>query len=473
MTDIYKNILYETNELEKYISLKKYINNGTNLFFIRMKIYSKIYAFTINIYNDSTRYNISKKLNRKNYLFNISITNNHDYYLYIDTTQIYNNRLYFSLSPNSLSSRILYYYFFKTFDIDQIKLEISKRNYDSENYPNRFDIYTASVSNDTKCMIIKFSPKFNYTDFYFKVLYHDWVNFIYPFFEMKFSSYLRQYIILKYQPSTTYFNKLENAIISVMVDNGDDDCYVNLYSDINDIYPEDIRNYEGNLINRKYINFNYFNGDKYLLISNFKNKWDNYIIKIINNKEYYNMTEIINYYHNFSSSFKFNKTYKQFITLLFSSNENNFNNCLYFKINPSYLTLKINSFTDNETIKPDKYNCFKTIYKNMFFELIVSNEKEFDEFQFEVQYKNATDNKSKKKYLIISISIHAILLIIIIIIIVLILLKKKNKNNKNTNSYESLNLQMHKYEQNYDDYSPGDIYENKDYATPYKMNKIN
>ena len=86
----------------------------------------------------------------------------------------------------------------------------------------------------------KIFPKFNYTDFHFKVLYHDWVNIIYPFFERKFSSYLRQYIILKYQPSTTYFNKLENAIISVMVDNGDDDCFVNLYSELNDIYPEEI-----------------------------------------------------------------------------------------------------------------------------------------------------------------------------------------------------------------------------------------
>ncbi len=36
--DIYKNILYETDELSKYISLTKHIKNGTKLFFIKMRL---------------------------------------------------------------------------------------------------------------------------------------------------------------------------------------------------------------------------------------------------------------------------------------------------------------------------------------------------------------------------------------------------------------------------------------------------
>ena len=471
--DINKNILYETNELQKYISLKKHIKNGINLFFIRMRITSQTYNFEINIYNDSTKYDIYEKLDREKYLLNISITNFSEYFIYVDTTKIYNNILYFTLSPNSLISKSIYYYFFKTFDIDQIKLEISKRNYDMSNYPNSYNTYTASISNDTKCMIIKFSPNINYTNFYFKVLYHDWIYIFSSFYDRSFNSLNRQYIIIKYQ-SSIYFNKLENAIISVMVDNGDDDCYVNLYSELNDIYLEDIRNNSGNLINRNYINFNYFNGDKYLLISNFKNNWNNYKLKIINNKEYYNMTKEINSYHNFSSSFKFNKTFNQILTLLFSSNEKNYKYCLNFKIYPSNLTLKINSFTENETIKPDGDKCYKTIYKNMFFDLIVSNKEEFDEFQFLVQYKNATINESKKYVIIISISVSVILLIIIVIIMVLFYMKKRKKNDYKTQLNGNPNAQLYKFERNIDFYYiPGDIYKNKDYATPYKMNGIN
>ena len=119
-----------------------------------------------------------------------------------------------------------------------------------------------------------------------------------------------------------------------MIVNGDDDCYINIFPEINDIYPEDLKNNKGNLINKNYINFNYFNGEKYIFISNFKNNLNNYKIKIINNKEYYDITRMINFYKNCSFTFKFNKTFNQNFTLSFSSNENDKNHCLYFNINP-------------------------------------------------------------------------------------------------------------------------------------------
>ena len=59
---------------------------------------------------------------------------------------------------------------------------------------------------------------------------------------MKISN--KQYIILKYD-SSIYFNEEKNAIISVMIDNGTNDFYVGLYCEINDIYPEDMKNNNG------------------------------------------------------------------------------------------------------------------------------------------------------------------------------------------------------------------------------------
>ena len=242
-----------------------------------------------------------------------------------------------------------------------------------------------SISNDTKCMVIKIFPKINYTNFYLKANFHDY-SYIKSFEEMDFTNVNKQYIILNYQ-SSTYFNNTENSIISVMIVNGDDDCYINIFPEINDIYPEDLKNNKGNLINKNYINFNYFNGEKYIFISNFKNNLNNYKIKIINNKEYYDITRMINFYKNFSFTFKFNKTFNQNFTLSFSSNENDKNHCLYFNIS-SNLKLKVNAFTDKKSIKSEGDNSFKINYKKIYFELMVSNQTEFEEFQFEVLYKN-------------------------------------------------------------------------------------
>ena len=93
---------------------------------------------------------------------------------------------------------------------------------------------------------------------------------IYSYSEKDFYYSSKRYIILKYEVSN-YFNELDNSIISVMIENGDDDCYVSLYSEINDIYLEDLETKGGNLVNRTYKSFNYIHGDKYIFISNFKN----------------------------------------------------------------------------------------------------------------------------------------------------------------------------------------------------------
>ena len=240
--DINKNILYETDELSKYISLTKHIKNGTKLFFIKMRLTTNKYDFQININNESTKYDI-QNLDRKNYLINIPTINKSQYYFYVNTTNIYDNTLYFEIFKCSLDDSTLYYYYFKTLDIYQINLELAKRKYDFKSY-SRYDRYFASISNDTKCMIIKVFPKINFTNFYFKVIYHNW--FVITSFEeknLKISK--RQYIILKYD-SSIYFNKEKNSIISVIIDNGTDDFYVGLYSKINDIYPEDMKNNSGN-----------------------------------------------------------------------------------------------------------------------------------------------------------------------------------------------------------------------------------
>ena len=230
--DIYKNILYETDELSKYIYLTKHIKNGTKLFFIKMRLTSNKYDFQININNESIKYDI-QNLDRKNSLINIPTVNESQYYFYVNTTNIYDNTLYFNISEDSLNNSNLYYYFFKTFDIYQIKLELAKRNYDFSAYIH-YDRYSASISNDTKCMIIKVFPKINFTNFYFKVIYHNW--FVIRSFdekELKISN--KQYIILKYD-SSIYFKEEKNSIISVMINNGTDYFYVGLYSEINDIY---------------------------------------------------------------------------------------------------------------------------------------------------------------------------------------------------------------------------------------------
>jgi len=189
---------------------------------------------------------IFKNFDRKNSLINIPTVNEAQYYFFVNTTNIYDNTQYFNISKDSLNhSNLLYYYFLKTFDIYQIKLELAKRNYDVSAYIH-YDRYSASISNDTKCMIIKVFPKINFTNFYFKVIYHNW--FIIRSFdeeELKISN--NQYIILKYD-SSIYFKEEKNSIISVMINNGTDDFFVGLYSEINDIYPENVKNNSGNLL---------------------------------------------------------------------------------------------------------------------------------------------------------------------------------------------------------------------------------
>ena len=439
--DIDKNTLYETDELSKYISLTKYIKNGTKLFFIKMRITSNTYDFQININKENTKYDI-QKLDRKNYRINITTIKESQYYFYVNTTNI-DNTLYFDFPRDSLNDTSLYYYFFKTYDIDQIKLELAKRKYDSmaNIYLNR---YSASISNDTKCMIIKIFPKNNCTNFYFKVIYHNWFN-INSFEEKDLKISNKQYIILKYN-SSNYFNEDKNSFISVMIDNGTEDFYVGLFSEINDIYPENLKNNRGNLISRNYINFNYVKGDKYFFVSNFKNNLNDSKIKVINNKEYYDMTyKIFNSdgnYHNFTSTFKFKRSSSQNLTLSFTPFEANA--CLHFMINSPNLTLQINAFTDDGEIKPVEENCFKTNDKKMFFELMVSSEKKFEEFQFLVQYQKEKEKEneipeSENSFNVLAIIIPIIAIILLIIATIILIIFKKKKTNKNA-GYSSSDL---------------------------------
>ena len=454
--DINRNILYETEELKNYYSLARHIKNGIKLLFIKMRITSKIFDFQININNDYTKYDIVK-LDRKNYLFNISMTTNSEYYFLVNTTNIYDNSLYFDVPQDSLSDLRLYYYFFKTFDIDQINLELSKRNYDvSKNiYLGK---YSASISNDTKCMIIKLLTEINYNDFYFKVIYHDWSN-IYSFGEKDLKNSDKQYIILKFQSSILY-NEDKNSIISVMIDNGNEDFYIGLYSDINDIYPEEIKNNKGNLVNGKYIIFNYIDGDKYIFVSNFNKNLNNSKITIINNKEYCNIRNNIFYApnHNFTYSFKFDKTLNQILTLSFTRYEIN-NKCLSFKIITPNLKLKINDFTDDGIIKPVQNGCYQINEKKMYFELTVSSKNEFDEFQFEVLYQEIINTESESEgsnsNIALAIIIPIVLILVTIAIIIAIYLRSKNSNKKNTS------------------YCSSDPNRGRDFATPYNSTGIN
>jgi len=452
--DIYRNTLYETNELSKYISLTKHIKNGTKLFFIKMRLVSNKYYFQININNESTKFDI-QYLDRKNYLINIPTVKESLYYFYVNTTNIYDNTLYFDTLQDSLDNIVLYYYFFKTFDIYQINLELAKRKYDTYENMHYSKYYEASISNDTKCMIIMAFPKINYTNFYFKVIYHDWLP-ITSFKEQDLKISQKQYIILKYD-SSIYFKEENNSLISVMIDNGTDDFYVGLYSKINDIYPEEMKNNSGNLINGSYINFNYVNGDKYIFVSNFKHDLKYSKIKIINNKEYYKISQEIyfSYHHNYTSLFKFNKTLNQILTLSFVPYENGTYLC--FKFNSPNLKLQINAFTDNGVIKPVQNYCFKNDYKKIFFELMASSEKEFDEFRFTVQLQKELEilePENSINVLAIIIPIIAIILLIIAIIIVIIF-KRKKINNKNTS------------------YCSSDLNRNKDFETSYNSNDIN
>ena len=219
-----------------------------------------------------------------------------------------------------------------------------------------------------------------------------------------------------------------------------------------------MKNNSGNLLKGNYINFNYVNGDKYIFISNFKNNLNYSKVKIINNKEYYDIfQDIYSYsnYHNFTSLFKFNNALNQILTLSFSSLKDD--NYLCLKINSPNLNLQINSFKDDGVIKPVHNNCFQNNGKKMFFELIVSSEEEFNEFQFGVQLQKELENpepESSNYILTIIIPIIAIILLIFAIIIVIII-KRKKINNKNT-SYCSSNLNT-----------------NKDFEASYNSNDIN
>ena len=153
--------------------------------------------------------------------------------------------------------------------------------------------------------------------------------------------------------------------------------------------------------------------------------------------EYCNLTnKIDSVYSNFSSSFKFNKTKKQSFTLSYSPSKDEYNYYLYIQIEPSNLDLKIKSFSDNETINAEEDYFFKINYQNMYFELTVSDEVEFNEFQFIVSRVREIKFYQKKYFLLylILIIIAIIILISILVIIIIVLNRKKRKINDDDNN---------------------------------------
>ena len=445
-----KNILNKENELTKCISLKNYTNKGIKQFFIKIIYTSTNFRFELHY----ASYNLYTSLTRNNYKIIFPLTINSEYFFYINATEAYDNRIYFEVNNNSLKD-IAYIYYFNTIDIEEIKNNLFIKKYDRTSSSYYKEIYEVYIPPNTLSLIVKIYPKANINNFYFKTIYHNF-EYIKSFHDFIFIN-SGNYYVLKYNDTYNY-NKSNNGIISIVLTNGDDDCYINIYSEINDIYIEDICNKKGNLINNNYITFNNYPGDKYILVSNFKNKINrNNALKIIENMEYYNITNEINKDNSFSLAFKFNKTSKQIFTLLYSPSEDNYNYYLYFQIEPSNLDLKLKAFSDNEAINAEEDYFFKTNYKNMYFDLTISNKKKFSEFKFIVSKVKEIKFYQKKYFILYLIILIIIAVLILIIIILIIINKKKNHNDDNNEHKDKIEGILTREDENFDEAIVNDI----------------
>lgn len=423
-----KNQLNKITGSTQCTSLKKYIEKGVNVFFIQMIVKYNYFQFTIN----HSSYNLYTSITRSNYIIEFPETKYTEYYFYIDVTDIYYNYPSIITNATTLRDPYVYLYRFDTTNITEIKDSLFIKNPDK--ITKYYEIYQFYIDKaKVKSVVVKMLTKNNISNFYIKILY-NYYNNIYSFKETLVYNY-EQYYIYKYVETNE--SVPEDTILSLLFFNNPENWYVELFTEINDIYPENYNLKTGNLIDNNYATFNYIPGTKFIFLSNFNRKnYSNFKIKLINNKEYYNFTDDIYYSSNFSLTFKFNKVKTQKMTLQFSPLDNN--KYLYFQLQQSNLEFVINSFTDNETIDSEEDYFFKTNYTKMYFDLIISSKNEFSEFSFVITIVDDIKFYQRKIFKILLIITITLVSIIIISIIIIVLLRKRKRRKDKLNDIENI-----------------------------------
>ena len=357
---------------------------------------------------------------------------------YIDITKIPENKIYFRSRWGSLEDTYVFYVYFNTTDLDEIKSTlpyITKRKNGALSTYVSYDKFEISSKKDYKVLIFEMSPKINATNFYVQAIFYKY-NDMFIYGAERRSFYLNEknhYYICNYHQKK-YYNNDRNTALFINLENGDPDSSILLYENPNEFYVNDFRYKSGNLINSNWKNFWYSSGEIFFIVTNFKLIDEkSYTLTIFNNNEYYDISKYLNSYSNYSISIKFNKTKSQFLTFQIKPSSEYY---IFFEVKSpeAKLNININITTDhNITILPQKNKYFKLNESFIsYIDIIINCDKEFSEINMKIYKTNELPNNNYKLYYIIAYILLGIVQIILLVIFVIYILKKSKKQN-NTN----------------------------------------
>ena len=366
------------------------------------------------------------------------------YIFLIDLEKVPESTIYIKSKVNSIKNKYLYYFCSNIRDIEELKGEFL---YKLNNKDNKIDglidssliTFTISLKGPNKILVFKMNPKLNDTDFYVKSIFYSSTeidtNINYDF-EM---NYTHGHYHIFYYKQKKFFNNNDNntnGFIYSIVNNADKYSSLYIYNDINDLYIKKIDKYYANLKEKNWKSINYTSGDIYFLIIHlfsYVNKKYSFMIK--NNNEYYDISNNIEKYSNFSFSMKFNNTKNQYITFSICPDYNYY---IYFNITPSNLNADISNINNKNNSLAPIDNKYYLLNKNdtIYFKIVLSSNNDFSEFNVNIQKINELPKASI--YLIIGIIILGVIQIVMFIVYI-IKLKCKNKKEILDNQIEMIN----------------------------------
>ena len=394
--------------------------------------------------NDSNLFFLSQEENT----IKFNLTKYSSYFFYLNQTYAPEDKIYFWSKWSSMENTYLYYYYTNTQNIEELKKESKKkldptdprdRKHDGYTYVS-YDRFQIPLNKNYLRLVFVMYPKLNDKEYYIRAVFYDssemYTNYIYKFY----LDYNRQYVIFNYRQKNFYNNSLNGHIF---VNLNDSDCSLYSFNDINDLYLKKIKNNEIHLKGEKSKAFNYTSGDIYFVFAGF-NIYSKrfYSFSITNNNEYYNITNDIKKYSNYSFHLKFPNTQNQYLTFCLFTHYYYY---IYFDIAPNNLRINASFLTsDNKTITPveNKYYFLNTI-NNVLFKIFFDSENYFNELDVKIQkiddIPNNIDNIIVATYITLAIIIiGAIQLLMFIIYLMKMKFENKNRNRALINQNQQL-----------------------------------
>ena len=388
--------------------------------------------------NDTNFFFLSQEQNT----IKFNLTKYSSYIFYLDQTNAPEDKIYFWSKWSSMRDTYVYYYYTNTQDIEELKKESEKRlntkdwrarKYDGYTYVS-YDQFQIPVKGTMRRLVFIMFPKVQDTEYYIRAIFYESSD-ISTNKPCKFDLRYKNYFIYKYRQKKFYDNNQSGLIYANI---NSQDCSLNIYKDINELYLDKIKNNDINLKEEKWKTFNYTSGDIYFVISNFNiySQKSSYLFSITNNNEYYNISYEIKQNSNFSFHMKFPNTQNQFFTFSLLPFYHYY---IYFDITPTNLRVNVSiSTSDDKTITPvdNKYYYLNTS-NNIFFKIFLNSDNDFNEFTIKIHKiddipkdtdKNVVSNKLVNGIIISLGGIQFVMFIIYMIYMIKMKYKNKDRN---------------------------------------------